>query len=133
MVSYKSFEELPAWKAARDLSVATFRLCEDRCFHFQGDVRIQMQKAALSVSSNIAEGFERGTTQETISFIYYARGSAGEMRSITYTLLALERYKHLETGLREIQRMATDISRQLKAWADALNRSPMRGQRYLQR
>ena len=130
MVSYKRFEDLPVWQAARLLSVATFRLCEDKCFAFQGDVRIQMQKAALSVASNIAEGFERGSTQDIISFIYYARGSAGEIRSICYTLLALERYKHLSTGLSDLQEQSSGVGRQLKAWADSLNRSKIRGQRY---
>ncbi len=42
----------------------------------------QLEGAALSVSNNIAEGFERGTTNELLAFIYIARGSAGEVRSM---------------------------------------------------
>jgi four helix bundle protein len=42
----------------------------------------QLERAALSVSNNIAEGFERGTTNELLAFIYIARGSAGEVRSM---------------------------------------------------
>ena len=42
----------------------------------------QLERAALSVSNNIAEGFERGTTNELLVFIYIARGSAGKVRSM---------------------------------------------------
>ena len=47
-------------------------------------LRDQLERAALSVSKNIAEGFERGTTNELLCFIYIARGSAGEVRSILF-------------------------------------------------
>jgi four helix bundle protein len=45
-------------------------------------LRDQLERAALSVSNNIAEGFERGTTNELLAFLYIARGSAGEVRSM---------------------------------------------------
>ncbi|MBS1788455.1 MAG: four helix bundle protein [Acidobacteria bacterium] len=47
-------------------------------------MRDQIECAAVSVSNNIAEGFERGTTQELLTFIYIARGSAGEVRSMPH-------------------------------------------------
>ena len=48
----------------------------------QFSLRDQIERAALSVSNNIAEGFERGTTNELLAFLYIARGSAGEVRSM---------------------------------------------------
>jgi len=49
----------------------------------------QMQRAAVSTMSNVAEGFERGTNKEFISFLYIARGSNGEVRSQAYVALDL--------------------------------------------
>jgi four helix bundle protein len=46
-------------------------------------LRDQLERAALSISNNIAEGFERGTTNELLAFLYVARGSAGEVRSMS--------------------------------------------------
>ncbi|MHB9020109.1 MAG: four helix bundle protein, partial [Minisyncoccota bacterium] len=77
-MKFERFEDLPVWKDGVRLTVEVFKLTEDKRFRFKGDIANQLQRAALSVPSNIAEGFERGTTQELITFLYYARGSAGE-------------------------------------------------------
>ena len=81
-MTYTRFEDLPVWQAAMKFADACFHLVEDRIFSGQGDVRNQLQRSSLSISLNVAEGFERGTTNELLSFIYIARGSAGEARSI---------------------------------------------------
>src|SRR5437870_299685 len=80
-MTYERFEDTPAWQAAIALAHGVFDLVEDRAFARLGDLRSQLQRASLSVSNNIAEGFERGTTNELIYFLYIARGSAGETRS----------------------------------------------------
>jgi len=61
-VKYERFEELPAWKAALGLGLKVFSFTEDRALNGPGDLRDQLRRAAFSVSNNIAEGFERGTT-----------------------------------------------------------------------
>ncbi len=83
---YTKFEELPVWNAAVDLADKTFKLCEDKSFDFQGDLRKQLGKAALSVSNNIAEGFERHTTKELLDLSVHRpwlerRGSFHALRS----------------------------------------------------
>jgi hypothetical protein len=85
----------------------------------------------LSVPTNIAEGFERGTTQELITFIYYARGSVGEVRSILCVMERMAAFDHLRSEISDLKSRAESISRQLRAWADSLQGSDIRGQRYL--
>lgn len=58
-MTYSRFEDLPVWKAAIDLASRVFDLVEDPAFNRLGDLRDQLQRASLSVSNNIAEGFER--------------------------------------------------------------------------
>ena len=81
-MKYKHFEDLPCWKAAMDLALRVYTMTRDRYFSQPGDLRDQIRRAALSVSNNIAEGFERGSTAELLAYLYIARGSAGEARSI---------------------------------------------------
>jgi four helix bundle protein len=77
----KRFEELTMWGEARRLLptvYVAFKTTRDFAF------RDQAQRAALSVMNNIAEGFERATRKDFASFLDRAKGSAGEVRSITY-------------------------------------------------
>ena len=83
-MKYSSFEELPVWQDAIELTTRAFLLTDDASFRNKGDIANQLQRAALSVSNNIAEGFERGTTAELITFVYYAKGSAGETHNQLY-------------------------------------------------
>ena len=81
-MTYKSFEDLPVWQKAAELYELTEELLETESFKATRGFRDQLDRAALSVSNNIAEGFERGTTNELLAFIYIARGSSGEVRSM---------------------------------------------------
>jgi four helix bundle protein len=130
-MKYSRFEDLPVWQAAIDMSVKIFCITEDPAFRFKGDVANQIQRAGLSVSNNIAEGFERGTTQELLTFLYYARGSAGEVRSIFYVIERVPALQHLKDHVGELKVAAESISRQLKAWADSLQNSDFTGTRYV--
>ena len=81
-MKYKRFEELPVWNAAIKLAKSIYSLTDCPEFKNRGTLRDQIERAAVSVSNNIAEGFERGTNKELIAFLYIARGSAGEVRSM---------------------------------------------------
>ena len=85
-MKYSRFEELPVWKDAIELAVRIFELTSQPEFKGYYGLKDQLERAGVSVSNNIAEGFERGSTQETLTFLYISKGSSGEVRSLTYLL-----------------------------------------------
>lgn len=131
MASYKSFEDLPVWNAAIVLGVRLFELTENPSFRYKGDLVNQIRRAVLSTSNNIAEGFERGTTNELISFLYIARGSAGETRSMLRFALRLAALEPSHADIQPLVAEAESVSRQLRAWLDSLQNSDIEGQRRL--
>lgn len=128
---YKNFEDVPAWQAGIELTAQVFRLTDDKDFRCKGDIANQIQRAALSVPNNIAEGFERGTTPELITFLYYAKGSSGEVRSICHVIDRLPYFPHLKSHISDLKSLSTSISRQLSAWATSLQEGDIKGPRYL--
>ena len=68
-MKYERFEQLPVWNDAIALAVQIYALTADEAFEGQGSLRDQLQRATVSISNNIAEGFERGTTQELLTFL----------------------------------------------------------------
>ena len=130
-MKYTRFEDLPVWQAAIKLGVATYTLTSDESFRGQRSLRDQIERAAVSVSNNVAEGFERGTNNELLTFLYLARGSAGEVRSMLCLLEKLPAFDNLKFQISTLKLQAENISRQLRAWADSLQNSEIKGQRYL--
>jgi four helix bundle protein len=130
-VKYTRFEELPVWLAATNLAVRVFALGAKAPFRRQRALRDQIKRAALSVANNIAEGFERGTTQELITFLYIARGSAGEVRSMCCLIERIDGLSDLRSEISDLKSSAESIARQVRAWAQSLQDSPIKGTRYL--
>ena len=130
-MKYKRFEDLPVWKAAIEFAVRVYALTARDEFRGHGGLRDQLERAAVSISNNVAEGFERGTTQELLTFIYISRGSSGEARSMLWLLQLLPPFAKLRSEVVDLNSLAVSISRQLGAWADSLQNSEIKGQRYL--
>ena len=84
MAAFKTFEEINAWQNARVLVKDVYAMT--RCGDFSKDygLRDQIQRAAVSICSNIAEGFERRGNKEFINFLWIAKGSAAEVCSQLY-------------------------------------------------
>lgn len=131
MASYKRFEELPVWQKAVELATKVFELTSHAAFKFRGDLVNQIRRAALSVSNNIAEGYERGTTADLISFLYIARGSCGETRSMTRFAVQLGGMEAELDGIEEVAALCENVSRQLFGWIDALQHTEIKGERHL--
>jgi four helix bundle protein len=130
-MTYGRFEDTPVWQTGIDLAVRAFVPTEDTAFRFKGDLANQLQRAALSVPNNVAEGFERGTTPELITFLYYAKGSAGEVRSVLAVADRLPYLSHLRSEISDLRSLAESASRQLAAWAQSLQNSDIPGHRHL--
>src|SRR5438093_10095193 len=116
-MTYERFEDLPVWQKAADLYEATEELLENESLQASRGFRDQLDRAALSVSNNIAEGFERGTTNELLAFIYIARGSAGETRSKLCFMSDRPKLKDFKSEISNLKLLAESCSRQLRAWA----------------
>jgi len=76
------FEDLEAWKLARELARKIYRLTKSGLFAKDYGFTEQLRRAAISVMNNIAEGFDRGTNKDFVKFLFIARGSAAEVRSM---------------------------------------------------
>ena len=130
-MKYSCFEELPVWQDAIELAIRIFELTARPEFKGYYTLKDQLERAGVSISNNIAEGFERGTTQETLTFLYISRGSSGETRSLTYLLERLRAFQTLIGEVLDIRARATCISRQLHGWCNSLQNTDIKGQRYL--
>jgi four helix bundle protein len=154
-MKYERFEDLPVWSTAQDLARRVFALTRRPLFAQPGDLRDQVRRAALSVSNNIAEGFERGSTAELLAFLYIARGSAGEIRSMLRFAVRLlddadaaapdaqrglsgseisnlrSEISNLRSAISGLIPLAESCSRQIRAWADKLQNTDIQGQRHL--
>jgi four helix bundle protein len=130
-MTYERFEDLPVWQKAADLYEATEDWLENESCKASRGFRDQLDRAALSVSNNIAEGFERGTTNELLQFIYIARGSAGEVRSMLTVKRRRVRPENLKSQISNLISLAESCSRQLRGWANDLQNSDIKGQRHL--
>jgi four helix bundle protein len=130
-VKYSRFEDLPVWNASITFALQVFEFTEKTDFRGLGDTKNQLERAVLSISNNIAEGFERGTTTELIHFLYIARGSAGESRSMLRLCEGLSRFSNFKSQISNLIGMAVNISKQLHGWLESLKNSEIRGVKFL--
>jgi len=109
------FEEIVAWQKARELCLLIyqdFKECKDFAF------KDQVQRASVSVMNNIAEGFERQSNKELRNFLYIAKGSCGEVRSMLNLALALSYIN--EADYKKLNELSIDTSRLLSAFIKTL-------------
>src|SRR5579862_3987795 len=131
MPKYQQFEDLPVWQEAKRLYNVVLDLLEEPNVPLTPAFRNQLDRAALSVSNNIAEGFERSTTAELQSFIAIARGSSGEVRSMMAVVHDRPRLKSIVRQLQTIRALAESCARQLTGWAGSIETLPFEGRRHL--
>jgi len=131
MPKYEKFEDLPVWQEAARLSNRVLDLLEAPHVALTPGFRNQLDRATLSVSNNIAEGFERFTTNELNAFLAISRGSAGEVCSMMAVVRDRPGLKPIARRLHEIRSLAESCARQLTAWIASIENSLVQGKRHL--
>ena len=124
----KNFEDLEIWQLARRLTQEIYTLGRMPKFTKDYALKDQMQRAAVSIMSNVAEGFERGGNQEFTQYLYVAKASCGEVRSQLYVALDQKYVDQKKTD--DLLAVMQRLSVMIKHLIDHLKRSGMRGPKY---
>jgi len=127
MAKFKKFEEIEAWKKARELCNCIYK---ETNINFQNDYALirQIRRSSGSIMDNIAEGFERGGNKEFIQFLYISKGSAAETKPQPYRALD---QKYISEGTFEsLYKMANDIGNMIGRLIQYLKMSEFKGLKY---
>ncbi len=112
----EKFEDIQAWQKAKDLCLLVYKHLEHlKDYRF----RDQIQSASVSIMNNIAEGFERKGNKELSRFLYIAKGSCGEVRSMLYLSIPLGYIT--EKDALKMNALATEISKMLAGFIRKIN------------
>jgi four helix bundle protein len=122
MSKFNSFEEINSWKKSRIFNKRIYLITENPTFKKDFDFVRQIRRASISISSNIAEGFERNTDKEFIYFLYVAKASAGEVRSQLYLAFDLEYI--IKEEFEMLLESVTEISKLLSGFIKYLSPKP---------
>lgn len=115
----KKFEDLEVYKNAFNFSVNIYKTTKST--NFETTIKNQLQRAALSIPLNIAEGFELQSNKQFIKFLYISKRSSGEVRSLLRICEELNILEHKTVNdlIKEIE----DISKQLSKFINYLKNS----------
>jgi four helix bundle protein len=114
MAKVEKVEDIVVWKLAIELTNSIYRITNNEGFNKDFALRDQIRKSAISVPSNIAEGFERNSTNQFLYFLVIAKGSAGELR--TQLLIAKNQKYIVESDFQKINIEALEVSKKLGAF-----------------
>ncbi|MDG4716168.1 four helix bundle protein [Winogradskyella marincola] len=121
MAKFRSFEEIISWQKARELNKDIYNITnKNDSFSKDFGLRDQIRRSSISISSNIAEGFERETTKEFIRFLYIAKASSGEFRSQLYLAFDLnyinkDEFSKLNIKVNEVSKLLSGLIKYLNS------------------
>jgi four helix bundle protein len=128
MTKIERFEDIEAWKAARILTSRIYLVCGEGAFSRDFGLRDQIRRAAVSVMSNIAEGFERGGDKEFLQFLSLAKASSAEVRSHLY--VALDQRYLSQKEFEELKCQAEGVGKMVAGFMNYLRKSDFRGNKF---
>lgn len=117
----EQFEDLGIWKTATDIAIEIYNLSDTGKLKTDWGMKDQIRKAASSISNNISEGFEYNNNKHFIRFLYYSKGSAGEVRNQLYILkgaemITKEQYENMAQRLLDLSRSISNFIKYLKSF-----------------
>ena len=128
MSTFRSFTEIEAWQKARELTFEIYRISKRPPFYKDIELRSQIRAAAISVMSNIAEGFDRNGTAEFVQFLAIAKGSVAEVGSQLY--VAKDQSYITADEFDRLIELATETGRRIGALMNYLRRSGIKGVKF---
>jgi len=128
MATIMRFEDIESWKMSREQANWIYDASNKGAFARDFALKDQIRRAAISVMSNIAEGFERDGNKEFIHFLSIAKGSCGELRSQLY--LARDQNFITEEEFTRIYNHATRTSKAISGFMSYLINNPIKGLKY---
>lgn len=129
MAKIEQFEDILAWQKGRELTKLIYRASRHGEFVKDFALRDQIRRALISITSNIAEGFERGGTKEFIQFLGHSKGSCREVRSQLY--VALDETYFNEQEWLELHNRCLEISRLLDGFIKYLLQTEIKGRKFI--
>jgi four helix bundle protein len=128
MAKIERFEDIDAWKKARELTKIIYEVTAQGKIAADFSLRDQLRRAAVSIMANIAEGFEREGNKEFRQFLATAKGSAGEVKALLY--VALDAGLISTEQFHRIRALADDASRLLAGFLRYLKTSDKKGSKF---
>lgn len=130
MATIEKFEEIEAWKLARQVTRSIYEISSSGNFAKDYALCNQIRRASISILSNIAEGFERSGNKEFLNFLAIAKGSCGEVRAQLYVALD-QRYVD-ELKFDEVSANLLETSRVIAGFMRYLQQTELRGNKFKQ-
>lgn len=129
MAKVSRFEDLVVWQKARSFSFKVYKLSSEGTFMKDFALRDQIRRSSVSISSNIAEGFERGGNKEFVHFLSVAKASSAETRSLLYLASDLEYLSNADSE--NLINEASEVARMISALMTYLKGSDKSGSKFV--
>jgi four helix bundle protein len=128
MAKIERFEDIEAWKKGRELRKSIYACSKIGKFATDYGLRDQIRRASISITSNIAEGFEREGNREFLQFLANSKGSCGEVRDQLY--VALDEQYITKEQFQALYQGALEVSRIISGFMKYLRQTEMRGNKF---